>query len=90
MEAPTATYVSSATANPLLPPVLVRFANLACFLSGAVIPFDEYTLSALYPDHGTYVSQVVESVNELKSQGLMLQKDAVTVKTAAAVSDIGQ
>ena len=73
-----------------LPPFLASFANLACRLSGAVLPFDEYTLSALYPDHGTYVSQVVESANELKSQGLMLQQDAVTVKTAAAASDIGQ
>ena len=90
MEAPTATYVSTATANPFLPPFLASFANLACRLSGAVLPFDEYTLSALYPDHGTYVSQVVESANELKSQGLMLQQDAVTVKTAAAASDIGQ
>ena len=55
-----------------------------------MLPFDEATLSTLYPNHGTYVSQVVESVNELKSQGLMLQQDAVTVKTAAADSDIGQ
>ena len=90
MEAPTATYVSSATPNPYLPPELGGFANLACRLSGAVLPFDDAILSALYPDHGTYVSQVVESANELKSQGLMLQQDAVTVKTAAAASDIGQ
>jgi hypothetical protein len=90
MEAPTATYVSSATPQPGLPPQLGFFANLACFLSGAVFPFDGTTLGALYPDHDTYVSQVVESVTELKSQGLMLQQDAVTVKTAAAASDIGQ
>ena len=90
MEAPTATYVSSATANPFVPPQLAGIANLACRLSGAVLPFDGTTLGALYPDHSTYVSQVVESANALKSQGLMLQQDAVTVKTAAAASDIGQ
>ncbi|MBW1904746.1 MAG: hypothetical protein JRH14_17900 [Deltaproteobacteria bacterium] len=90
MEAPTATYVSSATANPFLPPQLAGIANLACRLSGAVFPFDDATLGALYPDHSTYVSQVVESANALKSQGLMLQQDVVAVKTAAAASDIGQ
>jgi len=90
MEAPTATYVSSATANPFLPPPLVGIANLVCRLSGAVEPFDAATLDAHYPDHGTYVSQVVESANDLKSQGLLLQQDAVTVKTAAAQSEIGK
>jgi hypothetical protein len=90
MEAPTATYVSSATADPDLPPLLGGFAGLACGLSGAVEPFDAATLDALYPDHGTYVSRVVESANDLKSQGLLLQQNAVMVKTAAAESEIGE
>jgi len=90
MEAPTATYVSSATANPFLPPLLATFANLACRLSGAVEPFDDATLAAKYPEHGTYVSQVVGSVNDLKAQGLLLQQDATTIKQAAADSAIGE
>lgn len=90
MEAPTATYVSQATANPALPPILFGFGNLACRLSGAVAPFDATTLNALYPDHGSYVSQVVGSANALKEQGLLLQQDAVRIKTTAAESGIGE
>jgi hypothetical protein len=90
MEAPTATYVSSASANPFLPPFLVPFANLACRLSGAVFPFDDATLDSLYPNHGSYVSQVAGSANDLKAQGLLLQQDAVTVKQNAAQSELGQ
>jgi hypothetical protein len=89
MEAATAVYVSSATANPFLPPFLAGIANLACRLSGAVFSFDEATLASLYPNHGSYVSQVTESVIQLKAQGLLLQQDAVTVKPKAAHSEIG-
>jgi hypothetical protein len=90
MEAPTATYVSPATANPFLPDFLKGFANLACRLSGAVLPFDNETLDSLYPDHESYVSQVAGSANDLKAQGLLLQQDAVTVKQNAAQSEIGK
>jgi len=89
MEAPTATYVSQASANPFLPPILGGFANLACRLSGAVLPFDQATLDSLYPNHGSYVSQVVGSANALKAQGLLLQQDAKTIKEAAEQSGIG-
>ncbi|MAG30473.1 MAG: hypothetical protein CL908_06205 [Deltaproteobacteria bacterium] len=90
MEAATATYVSAASANPYLPSALAGIANLACRLSGAVVPFDEPTLGALYPDHDTYVGQVVDSANALKAQGLLLQQDAVQIKRAAAGSGIGE
>ena len=90
MEAPTATYVSSATANPFLPPLLAGFANLACRLSGAVLPFDNATLDSLYRNHGKYVSQVARSVRDLEAQGLLLQQDAVRVKQNAAQSEIGK
>ena len=52
-------------------------------------PFDAATLDALYPNHESYVSQVVQSANDLKAQGLLLQQDAVTIKNAAAQSEIG-
>ena len=90
LEAPTATYVSSATPNPFLPGILAQFANLVCFLSGAVEPFDQSTLDALYPEHSTYVEGVIAAANALKAQGLLLQQDAVTIKQAAALSEIGR
>jgi len=36
------------------------------------------------------VGAVVEGANSLKAQGLLLQQDAVKIKTSAAQSDIGQ
>jgi hypothetical protein len=88
--APTATYVSTATANPFLPTFLAGFANLVCRLSGAVQPFDQATLDGLYPDHDTYVGAVVDGTDSLKAQGFLLQQDAVKIKTEAAQSDIGK
>jgi len=88
--APTATYLSVATANPFLPPFLAGFAGLVCRLSGAVDPFDQATLDGLYPNHGAYVSAVGKGVKALKTQGLLLQQDAVKIKTTAAQSDIGK
>ncbi len=49
LEAPTATYLSTNTASPDLPPALLAIGNLACRLSGSVVPFDQATLDALYP-----------------------------------------
>jgi hypothetical protein len=88
--APTATYVSTATANPALPAFLAGFANLVCRLSGAVQPFDQATLDGLYPEHAAYVSAVADGANSLKAQGLLLQQDAVKIKAAAGQSDIGK
>ncbi len=90
MAAPTATYVSQNVADPALPPILAGFANLACRLSGAVMPFDDATLVSLYKNHGKYVSQVSKSVKALKSQGLLLQSDASNIKKAASHSDVGK
>jgi hypothetical protein len=80
---PTATYTSGNVADPTLPPFLKPIGNLACFLAGSVTPFDEATLDMLYPNHGTYVSQVSHAVKSLKSQGLLLQSDAVKIKELA-------
>jgi hypothetical protein len=87
--APTATYVSTASVNPFLPPALAGFGRLVCRLSGAVEPFDQATLNALYPNHGKYVEAVAAGANGLKAQGFLLQQDAVTIKKAAAASEIG-
>ena len=90
MEAPVATYLPSNTADPSLPPFLQNIGNLACFLSGSVLPFDEATLDTLYPNHESYVGAVVQSTNALKSQGLLLQQDASILKKAASMSSVGK
>lgn len=90
IEVPTATYISSATVKTFLPPELVFIGGLVCRLSGAVEPFDQATLDALYPSHGDYVSRVAGAAGDLKAQGLLLQSDAATIKRNAARSSIGK
>jgi hypothetical protein len=89
LDVPIATYGPSNSANPALPPVLIPIANLNCRLSGTVTPFDDATLDALYPDHGTYVSQVARRTNELQRERFLLPADAQKIKTDAALSRIG-
>ena len=82
IEVPVATYTSGNVADPTLPPFLQQIGNLACFLAGSVTPFDDATLQMLYPNRGQYVSGVAQAVESLKSQGLLLQGDAVKIKAA--------
>jgi hypothetical protein len=89
MAVPTATYAPNNMANPSLPAFLIPLANLACVLSGSVFPFDAPTLDSLYPNHGSYVSQVEHAANALERQGLLLAKDSQAIRTAAAASQIG-
>jgi hypothetical protein len=89
MEVPTATYAPVNMANPTLPAFLIPLANLACRLSGSVFPLDPAVLDDLYPNHGSYVSQVEHAANELQRQGLLLPKDAQKIRRAAALSGIG-
>ena len=84
LEMPTATYISGNQADPDLPLFLQEFSNLACLLSGSVFPFDQATLDGLYRNDGQYTSGVAAAVKALKSQGLLLQRDAITIKQAAA------
>jgi hypothetical protein len=44
----------------------------------------------LYCDHDAYTSRVAAAVDTLKTQGLLLQSDASTIKKRAATSDIGK
>lgn len=89
MEVPVATYVPGNQADPSLPALLRSIGNLACRLSSSVVPFDEQTLDELYPNHGSYVSQVARAANGLRRQGLLLPKDALQIQRAAARSGIG-
>jgi len=89
LEVPTATYTPGNVADPTLPPLLVSIGNLACRLASSVTPFDEATLHALYPNLGSYVSQVAAAANELKAQRLLLPKDRQKVLKSALASKIG-
>jgi len=83
MEVPTNTYTSGNQADPGLPPFLQQIGNLACFLAGSVTPLDDTTLNMLYIDPGAYRSQIALAVNSLKSQGLLLQSDAIRINQRA-------
>jgi hypothetical protein len=84
MDVPVASYFPHNAVNPSLPPFLQPLLNLFCVLSGSVTDFDDATLEALYPDHGDYVSQIAQSVNRLKSDGFLLNKDAKKLQFEAA------
>jgi hypothetical protein len=89
MEVPVATYTPGNVADPTLPPLLVSIGNLACRLSSSVTPFDSETLNELYPNQGSYVSQVALAANDLMSQGLLLAKDRQKIISSAVASGIG-
>ena len=59
-----------------------------CILFGTHEPFDEDTLDTLYRNHGKYVSQVVQVVNENLADGYIVKFDAQATKKKAAHSDI--
>jgi hypothetical protein len=93
MDVPIATYVPSNSPNPLLPPFpppLDQLGNLICRLSGAVFPFDAATLSGLYANHGSYVSQIVKETIQLKKDRFLLDEEAETLTEEAAASSIGE
>ena len=61
-----------------------------CLLFGTHVPFDQGTLDALYPDHGSYVDPVQLVVEENLADGYIPQRDARTTITSAAQSEIGK
>ena len=89
VEVPQATYTPGNSADPNLPPFLQQIGNLACFLASSVTPLDAATLDGLYPNHGIYVSQVIQSSNQARSDGFLLPKDRKKIVNAAAGSSIG-
>jgi len=89
LEVPIATYTPGNQADPTLPPFLQQIGNLACFLASSVTPFDAATLDTLYPNHGTYLSQVVHAANQLGMARLLRPKDRQKIVAAAVGSPIG-
>lgn len=61
-----------------------------CWVYGSYQPFDVATLIALYPNHGTYVSQVVGAALDNLSKGFMVMEDAAATIEDAAHSAIGK
>ena len=61
-----------------------------CILYGSHVPFDASTLAALYPNHGTYVSQVSRVTADNLEDGYIVPFDAAKTLTGAAHSDIGK
>jgi hypothetical protein len=93
LDVPIAKYVPSNNPNPALPPFpppLDQLGNLICRLSGAVFPFDEALLSSLYPNHGSYVSQIAARTDALRKDGFLLEEDAEALIEEAAESTIGK
>lgn len=61
-----------------------------CLLYGRYLPFDQATLAALYPSHGSYVS-AVDAVTEATVQaGYVHAADAEATLTRAAQSIVGR
>jgi hypothetical protein len=60
-----------------------------CSLFGTTALLDSTQLSALYPDHATFVSQVNTSVDSAVLKGFLLQPDADLIKAWAQSSSFG-
>jgi len=61
-----------------------------CRLFGSFQPFDAATLDALYPNHQTYLTQVVQATHESMKDGFIVPADAGATIQDAAQSDIGR
>jgi hypothetical protein len=61
-----------------------------CILFGTHVPFDQATLDALYPNHGSYVDPVQLVVEQNLADGYITQRDAQTTITDAAQSEVGK
>jgi hypothetical protein len=60
-----------------------------CGLGGTHVPFGTATLDALYPNHGTYVSQVAHAADASVEAGFVLPDDAQATIDKAAGSIVG-
>ena len=61
-----------------------------CSLFGGTVPFDEETLRGLYPNHGSFVNQFIQSTNDLVQEGYWLEPEAQEARRAAAHAGIGK
>jgi hypothetical protein len=61
-----------------------------CRYMGSYIPFDEATLDALYPDHQTYLGDVIDVTHQNQKLGFIVGADAAATIREAAQSDVGK
>jgi hypothetical protein len=59
-----------------------------CIFLGRRTPFSQELLLQLYPNHGDYVSQVVQDTEQLVKDGFLLPQDAAEIKVQAAQADV--
>ncbi len=60
-----------------------------CVVFGTTAPFDDATLSALYPTHGDYTKAFNKATASAKKAGFILGPDATLLKKSAKASNIG-
>ncbi|MFN0169556.1 MAG: alpha/beta hydrolase domain-containing protein [Bryobacteraceae bacterium] len=61
-----------------------------CRLFGTFQPFDEARLAGLYPDHVTYLRQVIDATVDSLKSGFIVPEDAAATIHEAWLSDIGK
>jgi hypothetical protein len=61
-----------------------------CSTYGSYQPFDAATLSALYLNHGTYVSKVTQVTHGNLNNGFIVLEDVIATVRDVAHSDIGK
>ncbi len=83
IDVPLARYDSTNVADPSLSPLLQNIGNLACRLSGSVVPFEPQTLATLYTSKEDYLRKVQISTDRLLTQQFLLRSDAAKIRAAA-------
>jgi hypothetical protein len=73
-----------------LPPGVPPIIGLACWLSGAVEPFDRETLDELYPSKLGYLLRVFFEAFELRRERFLLREDAREIVLRALQVDVGK
>jgi len=101
MEVPIATYGPNNEGKPVCgsegappppdctSPLFAAIGNLACRLSGTVLPFDQETIDELYPRNKKYVAKVSGSGFHLMLRGFLLPEDFHELVDRAVDSGIG-
>jgi len=72
-----------------LPPEIPPIIGLACWLSGAVEPFERETLDELYPSKLGYLLRVLFETFELRRERFLLREDASKILWRALLADVG-
>ena len=76
LDVPTSTWYASSTGASF------------CFIAGHEVPFTEAQLLDLYPNHGSYVSQVAQDVSSLVRDRFITRSDGSALLTEAAQADV--